>query len=312
MTRYKLLLLYAILFLSCDSLPSNEIDIKLPPVDNKLVFHGFLIDRDSTITIHLDNSVGFFEQDTLETALIGDLPGAQITVYSDDLLISHLSYIPLESRLSGEINTINNYTDTFPSRLDEYGTNFRISVKHPDFEDILAEQDLPDLPPNPEINLVEGLGTDISGNITPGLVISFQDPSDTENYYEVLCHGILKGSTQHDQRLIQVSSNNPVFKVRDEFFPSAGSLLMKDGSFNGSKFSFSFYFTQKIEPFETLIISWRSISKEWYQYLDSEREQDRLNGLLGNFAEPFNVISNISGGYGAFGVCRELVYTIKL
>ncbi|MEZ5041628.1 MAG: DUF4249 family protein [Saprospiraceae bacterium] len=309
--KLHLLFILSLLFLlACDSLRYSEVAIDLEEASPQMVLHAFFVDTDSCLWVHLDKSTTYFESDSLVGGFLGDLPGATIELFKANDLIGTLGFVSQEIRRLPEVNTVLNYFDTLPFPLKTYGSSFEIRVKHPDFNEIRANQTFPPIPPVPSIRLVRNAGVDIFGNATDGLLIEFNDAMNAENFYQIYCRGIRKDKAYKNTILIRTSSDDPIFKVEADAFST--NLTMSDESFNGSKFSFSLYFEESTATYDSLLVGWRSISKEWFQYVDSAREQQRLSGFLGNYAEPFNVISNIEGGLGIFGLGREQIYPIKL
>ena len=299
------------LLTSCMNLPVTEIEIEIPEAETHLVLHAHLVDTDSVITAHLYKSTNFFERDTLGDKLIGNLPNGNVELHDADNLISALKHLPDEERKGA---TIINYSDTLPHKLGDYGQTITIRATHPDYPPLTATQTFPNFVPITSAKLVRNAGTDYwDGTSTDGIEVTLNDPADESNYYQVSFLGYPGPSHSSEYSSISFLSNAPALDMQDALEDGIGRefAYLSDETFNGASFHFSAYFREQTAEYDTIYVRWRAITKEWYEFIRSSEEQFRLNGFLGNYAEPFNVISNIEGGHGIFGLGRERLFVVS-
>ncbi|HLV40967.1 MAG TPA: DUF4249 family protein [Brumimicrobium sp.] len=147
--------------------------------------------------------------------------------------------------------------------------------------------------------------------------LTFEDPSDEENYYELL----VTQSSPPDGELIKYSvSTNEAFITGESHYPSefngsspstTQSLLFTDKTFNGEEKSISFSFPMGAYMGEPIKFSHkqlnyhlRNVTKEYYEFETNRRIHlitTNANFLFGT-SEPLNVKGNVENGLGLFGL----------
>ncbi|MEZ5044256.1 MAG: DUF4249 domain-containing protein [Saprospiraceae bacterium] len=281
----------------CNGLPVTTIEIATPKEPSKMIIHAYFLNTDTALWIHLHKSTSLFELDTLESGLLGDLAGATAQLFNDNGLLSSFQY-----GLQGNPQNILNYSSHLAAPLETYGSKLSIKVNHPAYAEITSTQFFPTHVPIESAKLIKNAGIVLSnGENSHAIQITFKDPAQEANFYQVRIVSRLPND-QTDRSILRVSSSDPIFTT-GEF--GRTTLEVSDESFDGSSYIFNFFLMEEIPEEHLLYFTWRTITKEWYEYIKSNRQQFVSNGFLNNFSEPLNIISNVEGGLGIFGLGTE-------
>lgn len=133
---------------------------------------------------------------------------------------------------------------------------------------------------------VSAVNRDFDINTRPFISYSFQDIPDEQNWYMINVQPLDEDFTDILDNVL--SSGLYTYTLTDE--GKDGELIEGDFvSFNRHEF----------EGRDTLIVSLTNISKDYYDYLIEKEDQNFSSSFL---SEPFNLSSNIDGGYGFFNL----------
>ncbi|MFK7982598.1 MAG: DUF4249 family protein [Saprospiraceae bacterium] len=207
-----------------------------------------------------------------------------------------------------------------PSISDEAGDIFELSIKHPNFADIYAYQEMPQKVPLKNVKLL-GIEPSPNGSYRANIEISLKDPENNVNYYQIASttipvddNGNLKAD-DIDITPFNIGANDPEI-IDYEPFPNRGAIYLADNSFNGNEKTISFWvdITEPKLP-DNFYIVWRCISPEWYRFYEARRSvfgNNRINDDVNNtLTQPYSLPFNIEGGFGIFGVGTQELYKLN-
>lgn len=187
------------------------------------------------------------------------------------------------------------------SSKPEPGKTYSIVVTAPGLETARATSSIPK--PVAITNMEFGQATFNDGILSTsiGITLSFQDPPDEENFYEVMVasgeqyyDSLLQSNVRafYDVGVNSINSNN-------DYITAVGTrLLLKDALINGKEAKLLLT-SPTIASYGNLsAVVLRSVSKQYYDYMiTSELHLDVKNNPL---AQPVNVLNNIENGFGIF------------
>lgn len=145
------------------------------------------------------------------------------------------------------------------------------------------------------------------------LGVTFDDPADETNYYQISFYQeVLTSSQAIQENNIEVFSNDGYSLIDEDitnnFNLIDGGILFKDLTFNGTSKEFVFqprFIYRPGEPSSAItskpiniIIELRSVSEEYYKYYSSVYRQASQENTP--FSNPTVIYSNVNNGYGVF------------
>jgi hypothetical protein len=293
------ILFLSLLLASCE----KSVTINLPEQPKKLVLNAVVHEGDS-IRGYLTRSLSNAESGK---NINPSVQGAQALLYKDGVLVDTLSntgFGEYESKIKAEA-----------------GHHYRLVISHPDYPTMDAETDAPAHVP------IISWEAKIYGPANPKygendfLKIIFNDPSTTDDRY---IFQILAPYDEQDGfdfytwgsclEIKDPSVESPYtaeFPGEDVCYPSR-SVFLKDALFNGKKKELSMYLPNSFtysyldpQTGDTLfsVVRLFHVTPEFYQFVKSYRgSQDASDNP---FAEPFNVMWTVKGGYGVFTILSE-------
>ena len=306
MKLIKTLIFSFIFFLfSCDM--QTVVDLEIPTHVPVLVLNG-LLSSDTNAQVVVSHSVGAFSN--LTPNYIDD---AKVQIYKNNELqdslfmdISNDVYVYF-SPSDNSIDSLQMYYYTSTYIPDEKGANYRIEVKHPDYNSISAETYIP-----ADISLynINADTSSIPGKI--GLTFSFDDDSDIQNYYALRlfssCTKQWIDEYGYNQEFgfrgdTDFMSNDPSFPSEipfDGYTFQGDNVVFTDALFNGQKKTIRLDVESELSyaDCDTVIIKFSTFSNDTYLYYNSlEEHSDK--GELGLFGgEVIPVYSNVENGLG--------------
>jgi len=300
---YKIYILLAVISVaSCTDKFINDLDIDIPDQEQLLVINLELEANSTEASTFVARTSNINETD----ATLYD--EAIVELYKDDILLSELEY-----------NTqTRNYEAQFDSSTLTPAT-YRIEVSGiENLTDISSTQIMSN-----KVEIQEG-DFEADGTVYTYLaytynadevVIKFNDPSDSENYYLANVYVVSKDTVNGqliNRNNLYVSSVNP---LAEPLIWSRG-VILKDDAFNGEEFELSmglnFYYNQSAsEDVEVYLEAELSnISRDHYLYLKS---LDAFKNADENpFAEPVIVHNNIENGIGIFRTSNASRFRIDI
>lgn len=296
-TKNKIQLIILFLFLYCSC--SKVIEINLD--NNKALVLNSILNPDSLLTFRISTTASLLnEYDTLNENL-------QFSLYEEDKLI-------FESVLQTNLFK----TDIKPTQ----GRKYTVELKSDNFPQIKASDTIPGLVSIDNADMIFPAGVDAYGSYLAEANISFTDPPNDKNYYELIIH--------HGQR------NNKVFwsadyQTNDKVLMNEGdqdyhptSFFFSDELFNGESYTMSIKHDvgyslkdNKLTAFP-IYATLRSVSRTYYLYrkfytrhaYNQQFQNEFLDFIFKG--EPQNMFTNIENGYGIFaGYCESTFKIIQ-
>ena len=187
------------------------------------------------------------------------------------------------------------------------GMPYTVQVAVPEYPGVSATDTVPALVPIREAWFSFPTGTDRNNELLGTIVVRFDDPPQTTNYYEI-------SGYQESQFITLDARGNAALTAEDDSGLNPKSLVFSDKLFNGQPFELRASFnstsggTRNGVPFTRpprLVL--RSISRSYYQYRKSWTRHLYNQGSKGDtydlnqllfLGDPSTMYSNVSGGYG--------------
>lgn len=295
--NYKILLLLILLVpISC----SKEIEINIPDKEESLVVYStlvpFTLPMPKSLSINLSSTKHIFDTTTVS---VND---AKVFLYKNNELIDTVKYV--DSLKTYPLNV-------FPKENEAYS----IKVEHENYKTIASSTIIPSV-----VKIIDAKVTPIAyfddfGGVYSEVAITFTDPVDNINYYELAISDIAF-SYENSLDFYELSTNDNII-TSENYYPSLirfdvdkpNTLLFSDKNINGLTHAlYVYYFPPQIEEEYRYInqhyitIHLRNVTEEYYKFKTTmyqhlySKEEDILYGM----GEPVNVISNIENGHGLF------------
>lgn len=273
---------------------SQIVEIDIPEHEPKLVTLLTATSLDSAFQVLVSNSLGILE--SRDTQAIED---ARVSLLRDGHPIAEGIY--REGTYYYEL-----LTDA-PLGTDE--ATYRLEISAPNFPPIYAEQKMPAAVPilSAEIELDGTI--DGEGRRADEVIIEFQDPPGSNDYYALAMQGLRRLSEEEDSLYtagtIFLNSNDPSFGY---VYNLPYNIIFSDAAFNGQKVRISTYSYDYLGEFSGQLRLYH-LSRDIYLYHRSfELYEEAINNP---FAEPVTVHRNIEQGYGLFGVSSVNVVNLE-
>ena len=187
------------------------------------------------------------------------------------------------------------------------GTPYTLQVAVPDYPSVSATDTVPAPVPIRDAWFSFPTGTDRNKELLGSIVVRFDDPAQSANFYEI-------SGYQESQFITLDARGNATLTAEDESGLNPKSLVFSDKLFNGKPFELRASFhptnggTSNGVPFTRpprLVL--RSVSRAYYQYRKSWTRHLYNQGGKGDtydltqllfLGDPSTMYSNVNGGYG--------------
>jgi hypothetical protein len=309
--KYILLsILYMAIFTSC-----QQEKIEIPDTGRKIVING-LITTDNLINVTINKSV------SLRNFGIGDdidEDSANVYMYQNEILIDSLNYN--KKKL---INSALYFTPNYWSKkiFPLPGKEYKIIVKRNGLPDATAKTTIPnavkiEFADSTRIKMdPDTFGSSVYSNDRLICNIEFFDPLSEDNYY---CLDLKSnyydiwlppsdGKIHCDIRSVFFETNDPIVEERLIGGNGLEGIIFSDKLVNGKKYklTISFNLRQLIRGYSSDYIPYKnviyfrllSITKDYYVYIKTIKQYSK--NYSNPLAEPVEVNSNVTGGYGIF------------
>lgn len=312
MYRTVLFFLFLYCFLSC----VEPVDLLVPEVNNQLavVCHFSPLD---TLELVLSRGHPVAELDVDTVDYVSD---AQISIFSDGLLVDILSY---QEPGASQLDVPPHYKSSY--FVPQEGKTYSLRVVVPGEEEILTAQSyVPQavgiIPSSFAYYLDVTSADEFSFRATYEVSFAILDPEETENFYHLSFYQKIDNLiiTPSGDTLVQTVFTNPL-KVESEntslpltpYIENRG-YLFKDDFFSGAEraFSFSgtFLFSKANQQLSDFIVELRTVTKEYYQYHTALARYAR--SLSDPLALPVLVPGNVENGQGIFTGFSSVFYAL--
>ena len=189
------------------------------------------------------------------------------------------------------------------------GAQYTFEVSAEGFEDVRAEQTMPNRVPITDVTFTEDGAITEDGDKADELVIDINDPGSEENYYQVDVFEVITNYNQQYRNHLYTGTLDPIV----EYGFNVDNLL-KDVTFNGKvyplRLHLSPYITDHFDEDTELVVRLTSITKDKYLYQRSWAQYDEAR--YNPFAEPVVVHRNFDNGFGIFTVESYVEYVVEL
>lgn len=311
MKNLIMLIIIVCAIFSCSK--DKEIEIEIPKQTPKLVVYSTLTQLDytkvKTLEIDIKSSLHIFDNSESK------ITDAEVLYYENDILKDTLVY----SSYWGSYMLTNQTIDDIP----KVGNTYSVKIKKEGFETVTAKTTIP-----PKVNIIDTNITSIAYIDEEGVAVSeinltFNDPEDQINYYEIAVSDIAFSYDSLDGYYDVLTYESII--TSESYYPSLISfdvdkpnfLLFNDKTINGNECNLKIYYTPPQYLSENRYIrkhyvslQLRNVTEEYYKYKTTmllhlyNNNEDVLYGM----GEPINVLSNINNGYGLFaGFNNEIV-----
>ncbi len=269
MNKYKIVLVFISLFslYSCEDFFEFSVDMDVPPHQTKFAPSTLLTNNEANRTLFLSRSIGALENHE----------------YDDVLYVENASVSINETPLNYILDDYQKGFYELPAGFQFIpNTTYNLKIEKSGFETVFAQQVMPVQVPIIDVELTDEI-----------LKVRFQDIPNEENYYIVV---LLYGYNNDD---------NPIYiePFTDEanYSTLTGGLVFRDAFFDGQEHTFKAKYSNysQIGNYKVRLYH---ITKELFLH---EKSIDLNFETSGNpFAEPNSLYTNITNGYGIFGLAN--------
>jgi hypothetical protein len=291
-------------FCACE----KDVQLQLPEIPAKLAIHA-VWEKDSLITATITRSYniaetprfGTNEYPTPETYLRKyAVSNAKVKVFRNGAFLEELVYNPVKFI----------YTSSSSTRAKKDGI-YRISVEADGLTSAnSSEMGFQDAVPIRNVQVRRDVALDESGNKLSEVIIEFDDPVATKNFYWLEFksrHIMIPDFYFGTPNIVYPMDKDIVMPVGDVLSGTSGinwdQIIMKDDSFNGQRkrvliriSSFNLFPPGSTNDIQQWIYL-RNVSEDVYKYIRS-----KVINTSNPFASPAQPYTNIAGGLGIFGL----------
>ena len=328
---FNIILILTVFLFSCE----KEINFNGDEIKTKLVLNGILT-LDSVVKINLTESRFFLD----DYRSFKEINNATVELWKDD------------NRIENLLNTGDGYyTGTY---IPETGDNIRITASCEGFDQIECSTAI--IAPTTILSVdtinykeeryyynykfsEDGISEIDSSSyytvINFDLFITFKDPQDIPNYYDINLY--LKCYFSNGDSLflpVNYNSDDLVFRTGNEmgFLEDNDylkSTLFNDELLDGKEYKLKIKTnnwagisvdenpynadSEKIKLVGTeIFLELKSLSYSYYMYQKTRDANSNMSGLIEYFSEPVQIFSNVKGGIGILGSYSNSVYILPL
>jgi hypothetical protein len=290
----RLFIIFLILQISC----SKEIEIDLD--NTKALVLNSIFNPDSLFTFHITATASLLNNyDTLSENL-------HFSLYDEDKLI-------FESVSQSGL---------FKTNLKPVsGRKYTVELQSSNFPALKAIDAIPNLVPIDNAYMIFPSGVDAFGFYIAEACVSFTDPPNETNYYELIISSKPGGANAWNS---EYETNDPVLQNEGDQDYHPTSFFFSDELFNGEPYEMRIKHgtgyslkDNKLTAFP-LYATLRSVSMNYYKYRKfytrhayNQQFQNEFLDLIFK-GEPQNMFTNIENGYGIFaGYCESTTQMIQ-
>lgn len=282
-TRFLLIGFGLLWVIGCEKI----IDIDIPDSERKIVVNG-IISEDQTLAVNLSKSLTVLEPDAFVY-----LNGADVNLFNGAVMIGRLV-----------ADTAGQYS--LPGFKPLTGLTYRLTVDFPGLKSVEATTTVPEMVPITSWDTIMTVSE--WGYKAYRLKVVFNDPETVPNYYGLSVYVTYKEidyltmepTGQLITRLVYISSDSDVF-LKDESHNFGGKIFFDDLLFDGQAkttevglYDYMFYEPDTVQ----VEIHLEQLDPSYYKYVVSNEAYQSAHS--NPFAEPVQVYTNVSGGFGIF------------
>ncbi|MBI9069052.1 MAG: DUF4249 domain-containing protein [Salinivirgaceae bacterium] len=265
--RLQTVVLLIVLFSTSCRKPVNH---DFPDFEKKLVVNSILV-ADSIIEVHVSLS------DKMNYDSLAVLNNAEVSLYINDVFTEQLHYVDKGIYIA--------------SASVIKGNKYNCTVNYDELLEASAHCYIPIQTPITEAVLYENYWVNDEGELCPAVQFSINNNTSKSMYYNARIIAMNKHNSDsvNDWSFVEEFSID-VFSNEHE----SGLLINKNIEFNGN--------TQGTDCEFAYILELRTLNIDFYKYLKSVElyEIGRYPEFDSGIAAPYNLYSNVTGGYGIF------------
>jgi hypothetical protein len=295
-SNYFLIAIFLFL-ISCE----KEIEIKFPEIENQLVADCFFT-PDSIFKVFVTNTQSFNHYSK------SFIPDALVKLYENEVFIENLQHIDSGFYVSNS------------EKKPEINKTYKIIISEPGYDEISADDIVPDLPVLNYITKNDTGSIDQEGEFHTTININFTDNASVKNYYEIKVFYLLRVDDSIPT-LIKCQSDDLLIKNEGLLDYDPNTLIFNDELINGKNYNLKLIcknytingFPHYLyNPDYKIIAHFRAISEEYYLY--KKKLIVHLYNQGGDFfegiGEPVQMYTNIENGFGIFAGYSCVVDTV--
>jgi len=286
---YSLIISAALFFTSCE----KSINVNVPPQVSRLT--GAITCEVGTPLYVTVGRTAKLTESAINTDL--SIRNAQISVYEDDVLAETLVFDSLTYR--------------YPSAtVTRPGHRYKVRIAAPGYEDAEATETAPTLVPITRVERQYDVRS-MDGNKQDAVILTFTDPPTTNDHYVIAITGPQDSFQYHGD--FCVYSPDPAVESPQEDVTEGSvclhsyGIFLRDIIFNGQERAVKFYvdggslgpYYNGTDSIYAHITLWH-VSEAYYRHLQTL--QVAFDAGNNPFAEPVNVHTNFTNGYGIFAI----------
>jgi hypothetical protein len=302
MNRKYLILLFAAVSILCMSSCEKAINVNIPPQTSKLTINC-VAEVGMPFYLLAGRTGSLKDRNTNPDLAIGN---AVVKLYVDGVYTETMKY--------------QQSFGYYSVAIVEAGKKYSVEVSAPSYGDASASAVAPVPVAISNVVRTYAVRKDENGNFQDALDISFSDPSAAGDFY-IININAPQDSMYHNYGFCvnspDVSIETPEGDIGDvNTCLSSGGIFMRDVLFNGGKKEIRFYVNSDIlGPFFNgtdsvyATMELYHVSEDYFRYVQTQRVAADTDG--NPFAEPVNVYSNVSNGYGIFSIISSDIMEVK-
>ena len=295
-----IILIVSLLLFSC----TKEVEIEIPQEKPKIVAYStivpFTLPSPKPLGIKLRSSLHIFDNSQSK------IDDAIVIYFENGVLKDSLKYID-----SLDMYSISNNISNYPIA----GNTYSVQIQKSGYENITATTKIPSKVVITDTAIVPISYIDETGDCFSEIAVTFTDPVDEINYYEIAV-SVIAFKYDSAKYFYELSTHDNII-TSESYYPSLirfdvdkpKYLLFNDKSINGKEYTLRVYYSPPQEEDanryilnHSISVHLRNVTEDYYKFKTSmmqhlyNKEEDILYGM----GEPINIISNVNNGYGLF------------
>ncbi len=295
----------AVTITGCEELFESTVEIEIPETLDRLVIVSNINTSLDSMSLQLTHSQNVLKDE-------GDF--VDVNQASISIEVAGQDHTP-NFQADGSAHTL---MAPMLKTITDPGLEAILKVTHPGYPEITAKSVVPHPPQVSNFTYKLNATKDFDGYDLDELSFDIEDPSDMANYYAISAHGNRVDTvivpTLYGDSIVVVRNTINVYLMGDGLTTDDGpfdQVLLSDAGFSGKtsririgSYGFSY------SGIKVISVIVKSISKDRYLFEKS------LAAILFNdgnpFAEPANVHTNVTNGYGIFSVENEVAQKVEV
>jgi len=284
---------------NCGDTFSTVLEVDPPEFESKMTLSTFIDNQDSVFGFFVGRNRDIFVSGNFDDYKLDDASISITKASSGEVIIAE------DVQPVGQFSFSYNYWIT-SSEFFVPGDEYTFVLEHTEFSKSETTLYFPALIDNLEnISYKRNDGIDLEGDDNSSVTFEIVDDANTEDYYELEMLTI-GGFNQFGTFWIDTSDPSATKGNPDD------NLLFSDNSFNGERKKVKVNFDRwnyDPESNTTLVMKWKAISKDAYDYSKSARRFNDTDGTP--FLSPVQIHSNVNDALGIISFKAVTEYIVE-